>query len=93
MHLQSLHEYDKEYIFKNIEKVLSAKYIEKIWEMIWKRWQHYETICNKNDIYGKNKILAVLTYDKNNNTYTIDVPGENTEKEVPFMISLFVRRG
>ena len=47
----------------------------------------------KNDRYGKDKTLAVLTYDDANNTYTIDVPEENTEREVPFMISLFVKRG
>lgn len=47
----------------------------------------------KSDVYGKNKVLAVLTYDDEKNTYTIDVPEENTEKEVPFMIASFVKRG
>ena len=32
---------------KDIDQVLSRPHIEKIWEMIWKRWQHYETLCNK----------------------------------------------
>ena len=35
----------------------------------------------KNDRYGKDKTLAVLTYDDTNNTYTIDVPEENTERK------------
>lgn len=45
--INKLAESDKEIIFKDIEKALSVKHIEKIWEMIWKRWQYYETLCNK----------------------------------------------
>lgn len=33
---------DKEYIFDGLEGVLSQKHLEKIWEMIWKRWKYYE---------------------------------------------------
>ena len=47
MPIQRLRENDKEVIFKDIDQVLSGPHIEKIWEMIWKRWQHYETLCNK----------------------------------------------
>lgn len=47
MPIQRLRENDKEVIFKDIDQVLSRSHIEKIWEMIWKRWQHYETLCNK----------------------------------------------
>lgn len=37
----------KEYIFKDIDKILTHKHIEKLWEMIWKRWCHFGEICNK----------------------------------------------
>ena len=47
MPIRRLREKDKEAIFKDIDQVLSRPHIEKIWEMIWKRWQHYETLCNK----------------------------------------------
>ena len=42
-----LEETDKEYIFYDLEKVISKKRIDKIWEMIWKRWCVYEDLCNK----------------------------------------------
>lgn len=38
---------DKEYILKDIEQILSKTHIEKIWEMIWKRWCRFEEIRNK----------------------------------------------
>ncbi len=38
---------DKEYIFKNIDKILTQKHIDKIWEMIWKRWCYFDEIRNK----------------------------------------------
>ena len=38
---------DREYIFDHIEEVLSEKHINKLWEMIWKRWSHFEQIRNK----------------------------------------------
>ena len=38
---------DREYIFDHIEEVLSEKHIYKLWEMIWKRWSHFEQIRNK----------------------------------------------
>lgn len=47
----------------------------------------------RNDIYSKDKILAVLTYDEQAHTYTIDVPEENSENEVPMLIASFVKRG
>lgn len=38
---------DREYILRDIDQVLSGKHIDKIWEMIWKRWCHFEEIRNK----------------------------------------------
>ena len=37
---------DKAVIFENLEHTLSAEHIEKIWEMIYKRWCYYESLCN-----------------------------------------------
>lgn len=45
--IKSLREQDKEYILKDIGKILSDKHIEKIWEMIWKRWCYFDKICNQ----------------------------------------------
>lgn len=38
---------DKEKIFEGLQDVLSEKHREKIWNMIWKRWEIYEDFCNK----------------------------------------------
>ena len=45
--VNKLEKTDKEYIFYDLEKVISKKRIDKIWEMIWKRWCVYEDLCNK----------------------------------------------
>ena len=41
-----LQETDREYIFRGLNDILSEKHLDKIWEMIWKRWKRYEEICN-----------------------------------------------
>lgn len=38
---------DKEYILRDIESILQKPHMDKIWEMIWKRWCRFEEICNK----------------------------------------------
>ena len=45
--ISSLKLEDKDYIFHDVEKVLSQKHMDKIWEMIWKRWCFFSEICNK----------------------------------------------
>lgn len=45
--IRSLEQKDKGYIFQDIEKILSPKHIDKIWEMIWKRWCYFEEIRDK----------------------------------------------
>ena len=45
--INTLKKEDKDYIFRDIEKVLSQKHIDKIWEMIWNRWCYFEQIRNK----------------------------------------------
>lgn len=38
---------DKKYIFDGIDRVLPRIHIEKMWQMIWKRWCRYEEICSE----------------------------------------------
>lgn len=38
---------DREYLLDGMDEVISPMHVEKIWEMIWKRWCYYETLCNK----------------------------------------------
>lgn len=45
--IKKLKETDRDYIFKDIEKILERNHIDKLWEMIWKRWCHFDEICNK----------------------------------------------
>lgn len=37
---------DKKYIFEGLDKILSQKHFDKIWEMIWERWNYYENMFN-----------------------------------------------
>ena len=45
--INKLRKTDKKYIFYGLEKVLSEKHIDKIWEMIWNRWCYFEQVRNK----------------------------------------------
>lgn len=45
--INSLKQEDKAYIFHEINHVLSQKHIDKIWEMIWKRWCYFAEIRSK----------------------------------------------
>ena len=45
--INSLKEQNREYLFKGLEHIMSSSRQDKIWEMIWKRWQYYENFCNK----------------------------------------------
>lgn len=38
---------DMKYILEGIERILTQKHIDKIWEMVWKRWCHFEKICGE----------------------------------------------
>lgn len=37
---------DRAVIFKDLQNTLSEKHTEKIWEMIYMRWNYYESLCN-----------------------------------------------
>ena len=47
LEIDILKQTDKEYIFCDIDKILSQSHIDKLWEMIWKRWCHFEKVRNK----------------------------------------------
>ena len=42
--LRSLEERDRAVILKDMDKVLPDYLLNKIWEMIWKRWNYYESM-------------------------------------------------
>lgn len=42
---------------------------------------------------NREKIVGILNYDARTKTYTIDIPENVSEKEAPFMISLFLKKG
>ncbi len=44
--VKKLTEDNKKYILEGLENILSEAHIEKIWEMIWKRWLYYESMFN-----------------------------------------------
>lgn len=44
--LNPLTKADKKIIFDGLDSVISGALIEKIWEMIWKRWCYYEDFCH-----------------------------------------------
>lgn len=42
---------------------------------------------------NKNRVVAILNYDEEGKKYTIDIPENVTEKESPFMMALFLKKG
>ncbi len=45
--LHTLTEADEAELMEGLEEALPENWRKKIWEMIWKRWQIYESICNQ----------------------------------------------
>ena len=37
---------DREILFADLKNAVSQRHMDKIWEMIWMRWGHYESLCN-----------------------------------------------
>ena len=37
----------RQLLFEGLEGILPDYHMEKIWEIIWSRWKHYEDICDK----------------------------------------------
>ena len=47
LQINQLHADDREYILRDIHLILTQSHIDKIWEMIWKRWCRFEEIRNQ----------------------------------------------
>lgn len=45
--LNALKEEDREYLFLGLEQAMPKCWQDKIWEMLWQRWQYYESVCNQ----------------------------------------------
>lgn len=37
---------NRDYILAGLDRILSKKHTDKIWDMIWKRWSYYESLFN-----------------------------------------------
>jgi hypothetical protein len=44
--LNPLHESDRDVLLKDLDGVISQNLLDKIWDMIWKRWCVYEDFCH-----------------------------------------------
>ena len=38
---------DREVLLDGLSEALDQRWLDRIWEMIWKRWQAYENLCNQ----------------------------------------------
>ena len=45
--LPALRESDRTILLEGLDDALGARWLERIWEMIWKRWNVYESICHQ----------------------------------------------
>lgn len=45
--LRALTEKDRAYLLNGLDGIMSKQWQDKVWEMIWKRWQYYESFCNQ----------------------------------------------
>lgn len=45
--LKSLTPEDREVLLEGLSEALDPRWLDRIWEMIWKRWQVYESICDQ----------------------------------------------
>ena len=49
LQIRALKKEDRAYIFRGIKNILSERHMNKIWEMLWKRWCYFEQIRNKKE--------------------------------------------
>ena len=42
---------------------------------------------------NKDKVVSILNYDEKKGSYTIDIPENVSSVEMPFMMSLFLKKG
>jgi len=47
----------------------------------------------KNDYIDRTKVLSILNYDEKNNVFTIDIPDGVSEREVPYIMASFLKKG
>lgn len=62
-----LQERDRDRLFEDLQDAISEKHREKIWNMIWKRWCHYEVLCNSGQADsqdGADRVSSVLREGK-----------------------------
>ncbi len=45
--LHSLKETDRDALLAGLEDALDRRWLDRIWDMIWKRWKVYENLCNQ----------------------------------------------
>lgn len=45
--LRRLDEKDRRFILQDLQGILPDIYLEKIWEVIWRRWRYYEDLCDQ----------------------------------------------
>ena len=45
--LHPLTENDRAILLEGLSEALDQQWLDRIWEMIWKRWQAYEDLCNQ----------------------------------------------
>lgn len=45
--VNALHESDRKRLFDGLDDILPVLWRDKIWEMIWRRWQFYESFCSQ----------------------------------------------
>ncbi len=45
--LHPLRESDRDTLLAGLEEALDRKWLDRIWEMIWKRWEVYESLCGQ----------------------------------------------
>ena len=46
-HLNPLKESDRSFLLNGLDEALDKAWLERIWEMIWKRWKLYENLRNQ----------------------------------------------
>ncbi|MBR0398993.1 MAG: hypothetical protein IJI10_12110 [Eubacterium sp.] len=45
--VRPLQQADRQILFAGLEQILSQKHLDKLWELLWKRWSYYEDFCDK----------------------------------------------
>lgn len=87
--LNPLQHTHKAYLLEGLDGIIPQSLQNKIWDMIWQRWEYYEIFAVRDEDNTTNKAVAYLFYYEKEKRFYIELPEEADPWETPLILSFF----